>query len=159
SDIALEVTAAPAHLPIRWQAIRNPQDHASLGAAAAIPTVTRQAGNFYHATLDTNQKGSFRVRAYISCNTRNDYDEGEPSIPLNPVLADATLVADNTTNHQINATTNLTPAGFSIRNGQFRMGAAAAGVEMEVVADVTGGGADGRLGIDKVFAGLVNVND
>lgn len=167
-DIQLEVTvdpAAPVDLPISWDAVRNPDDHASLGRRNAKPTVTRDPANRRRATLNTNQRGSFRVRPYIDCNGRNEYSPGEPSIPLNLVLADATVRTNNTRGNQgsLSATLNVAAQRVRIRNGVWPAGAgltnadlAAAGMQMEINARVTGGGANGRLGIDRVFAGLVN---
>lgn len=160
-DIQLEVTAnpaAPVDLPIRWDAIRNPDDHGSLGGRRAVPTVTRDAANPRRATLNANQKGSFRIRPYIDCNGTNSYNEGEPSIPLNLVLADATVVADNSVADPTNINAGFIAAGFNVRNGAWNAGLAGAGMAMELVANVTGGGADGTLGLNCVFAGLVNVN-
>ncbi|HEV2881014.1 MAG TPA: OmpA family protein [Pyrinomonadaceae bacterium] len=163
-DIALDVTAAPAGLPIRWQAIRNPADHASLGNAAAVPTVTPNAVTANLATLNANARGSFRVRAFIDTNGNNTFEAGEPSLPLNLVLADATVVADNSAAHNagvISATLNA--AGLSIVNGVFPnvplspADLLTAGMAMELIADVTGGGADGLLGLNQVFSGVVNM--
>jgi hypothetical protein len=83
-------------------------------------------------------------------------------MPLNLVLADATLVADNSAGIVGNLTSAL-GAFVNIRNGTWpatwaaATGAGGAGMTMELVADVTGGGADGLLGLDKVFGGLVNM--
>jgi len=161
-DIALLVTVAPANLPLRWQAIRNPDDNATLGNAAAIPTVTPSAGNPDRAVLDADNKGSFRIRSYIDCNGNNQYSDGEPSIPLNLVLADVTVVADNSAGLNGNLISQGVNGGVTIRNGTWPATWAAAtanggaGMTMELVADVTGGGADGRLGLDRVLGGLVN---
>lgn len=157
-DIALVVTANPANLPIRWEAIRNPADHANLGAAAELPTLTADGGNAYQATLAADEKGSFRIRAYIDCNGNNNYDEREPSIPLNLVLANATLQADNCVAHPARFQVNWSPTWMQVKNGG-ASALATAGMVMEVLALVTGGGANGRLGLDKVFAGLVNVQN
>jgi hypothetical protein len=157
-DIDLEVTVAPAGLPIVWRAIRNPNDHASLGKAADIPTVTPNVADVKKARLNANQKGSFRVRAYIDTNNNNTFEDKEPSIPLNLVLADATVVADNSIAHPGNLSLGFDGGGnFRVGNGSFTGGLAGAGMAMELVADVTGGGADGRLGLDRVFAGLINM--
>jgi hypothetical protein len=167
-NIALEVTAAPAGLPIRWQAIRNKADAAKLGSSTEVPTVTSTAATPHKATLNTERGGSFRVRAYIDCNGSTTYSEKEPSIPLNLVLADVTLVADNSAANPgthapntVKATIDAT--GVLIENGKWPTGATLtatdlndAGMGMEIIADVTGGGADGTLGLDCVFAGLVN---
>ena len=168
-DIALEVTAAPPGLPIRWQAIRNPADHASLGNAASVPTIPAGSVAANPTALSANARGSFRVRAYIDTNGNNTFEAGEPSLPLNLVLADATFVADNSAAHNAGViSAQINAGGIRINNGAFPnvpLSAAAlqtAGMAMELIADVTGGGADGLLGLDHVFSGVVNmlrVND
>jgi outer membrane protein OmpA-like peptidoglycan-associated protein len=161
-DIQLEVTAAPAGLPILWQTIRNSDDHPSLGGVADLPTITPDATNVSRAELDTNQRGSFYIRVFIDANGNGTYEDREPSIPLKLILADSTVVADNSVGNAGVLSATISPAGVSIRNGAWAAlpltpaNLAAAGMAMELIADVTGGGADGRLGLDRVFAGLVN---
>ena len=169
-DIALEVTSMPPRLPIRWQAIRNELDHGGLGKAKDVPVVTPDARNVKRAKLDAGAKGSFRVRAYIDCNDSNKYEDlidREPSIPLNLVLANATLIRDDSAGNAGGAAGNLTTAigasFINITNGLWApppLTAAnlrQAGMGMKITADVTGGGANGCLGLDKVFSGLVNM--
>ena len=167
-DITLEVNSSPPGLPVLWQALRNEKDNATLGSATDLPTVTPDGGNPLKASLNANQKGSFRVRAFLDCNASTKYDDKidlEPSIPLHLVLANATVVADNSAS---NSGTNLsaTVAGSTIRitNGLWPTGATVsstdlgkAGMGMELIADVTGGGDDCLLGLDMAFAGLVNM--
>jgi hypothetical protein len=128
-----------------------------LGNAAAVPHVTPDA-NVTKAKLNTDQKGSFRVRAYIDCNGSNTYDDQidlEPSIPLNLVLADATVVTDNSVAAgPFPATVGQAGGGVEIANGVWTFGSA--GMNMELIADVTGGGNNGLLGLDCIFSGLVN---
>ena len=161
-DIALVLTAAPANLPILWAAVRNQLDHADLGGRTDLPTVTA-AANPYHATLDVNEKGSFRIRPYLDNNEDDHYSDGEPSIPLNLVLAKVHVVRDNSAGIRGNLIATGVAGVVSIRNGTWPgswaacLTAGGAGMTMELVADVTGGGADGRLGLDKVFGGLVNM--
>jgi hypothetical protein len=163
-DVALEVTCAPANVPINWQAIRNPQDHASLGAANAVPTVTPDGGDVTKAELDCDNRGSFRIRAFVDCNGTGQFEDREPSIPLNLVLADATVVADNSSANQGQLSATINAGGVGVRNGTWPAGGGAlsagdlanAGMAMDLTADVTGGGADGRLGLDRVFGGLIN---
>jgi hypothetical protein len=159
-NVALVLTAAPANLPLRWEAVRNPNDHASLGGAGAVPTVTAgafTAPNQYAATLNTNEKGSFRIRPYIDCNSDDRYSNGEPSMPLNLVLADVKRVRDNSVGLNTNLTSTINAGGVSIGNGVWNAGLPGSGMSMELVADVTGGGADGRLGMTEVFGGLINM--
>lgn len=159
-DTALVLTANPAGLPVEWAAVRNSADHATLGDVAAIPTVTPDGGNAYQAELNADDMGSFRVRAYIDTSGAGGYRAGDPSIPLNLVLANATVVQDNSVVHAANLDSMPAVHGaiggyVMIKNGDFSS-RASSGMDMEVVADLTGGGADGRLGLNKVFFGLVN---
>jgi hypothetical protein len=164
-DMELEVSTrpdAPVELPILWKAIRNPADHFSLGGMNGLPTITPKADK-RKAVLAADNKGSFRIRPFIDTNGNGKYNPKEPSMPLNLVLADATVVADNSAGIAGNLTSALTASSFDVRNGAWHvtwppcLAAGGAGMTMELVADVTGGGADGRLGLDKVFGGLVNM--
>jgi hypothetical protein len=169
-DISLEIKCAPAGLPIRWQAIRNEADHNSLGKKSDVPTVTRSGADAKKATLQSDGSGSFRVRAYIDCNGNRLYDDmvdREPSIPLNLVLANAVVVKDNSAGNSGGRAgtlqANVTGGGIDIVNGLWPGGATVskadlgrAGMGMELIADITGGGADGQLGLDRVFSGLIN---
>jgi hypothetical protein len=161
-DIALVLTAAPANLPILWEVVRNVLDHKDIGGKSDVPTVTA-AANVYNATLDTDARGSFRVRPYLDNNEDEKYSDGEPSIPLNLVLARVHIVRDNSAGIRSNLTAVGAAGSVNIRNGTWPASWAActaaggAGMTMEIVADVIGGGADGQLGLDKVFGGLVNM--
>lgn len=154
-DIVLDLTAAPAGLPIRWTAIRNPADHSSLGGRNDVPVVAVTA-NTLRATLGTGSSGSFRIRPYIDCNGSSKYDIGEPSIPLNLVLANAVVVSDRSRAKNANLRVDFVGGFMRIQNGLWTGGLTDAGMTMDLVADVTGGGPDGLLGINSVFAGLVN---
>jgi hypothetical protein len=169
-DIALRVTSAPAGLPIRWQAIRNELDHGGLGTATDVPALAPDPRNVKRAKLKAGAKGSFRIRAYIDCNDTNQYEDlidREPSIPLNLVLANAALVKDDSAGNAGGVAGNLTTAigasFINITNGLWAnppltsTDLKQAGMGMKITADVTGGGADGLLGLDKVFSGLVNM--
>lgn len=165
-DIALELTAKPdlpVDLDILWKAVRNKDDAGSIGGKTDLPTVTRDGADKRKAVLNANAKGSFRIRPYIDCNGLDEYSPGEPSIPLNLVLADAVMVADNSAGLNGNLTSALGGGILNVRNGTWPdtwaacIGAHGAGMTMELVADVTGGGANGRLGLNKVFGGLVNM--
>lgn len=162
-DIALEVTSAPAGLPLKWQAIRNPLDHTSLGDNHAVPPLKAEPGDARKAHLDANEKGSFYIRCYIDTSGSNAYLDGAPSIPLTLVLVNATVFADNSVANQAAlAPPTASATSVTVKNGTWPIGGlnaaalAAAGMAMELVADVTGGGANGLLGLDSVFVGLIN---
>ena len=165
-DIELEVTVLPdlpVDLDIQWRAVRNPKDKSAIGGKNDLPTVTRDGANKRKATLDANAKGSFRIRPYIDCNGVDEYSPKEPSIPLNLVLADVVFVADNSAGLNANLESGLGDDFAYVVNGEWPgtwaacIAAKGAGMTMELVADVTGGGADGRLGLNKVFGGLINM--
>lgn len=155
-DVKLDVTSSPAGVPIRWQAIRNSKDHATLGGAGAVPAVATATGS--STKVNMNASGSFRVRAYIDCNGSNKYEDEidlEPSIPLNLILANATMVTDNSAANAAFLSATAAAAGLvQVDNGEWNAGQGC--ISMSLVAKVTGGGVDGKLGLDQVFAGLVN---
>ena len=160
-EAKLELTATPAGLPIHWHVERNSADHASLGGAGALPTVTPQ-GDVTKATLKADDKGSFRIRPFVSCTGDNTFDPHHAPICLNLVLANATVVQDKSAAYTANLNVVRTNTQLRIDNGAWgppplsAATLAAAGCAMELIADVTGGGADGRLGLDQVFCGLIN---
>jgi hypothetical protein len=166
-DNELEVTATPAGLTIQWAAIRNTDDHASLGSATDLPTLTPDGGDSTKCILEADQKGSFRIRPFIDCNGSGTYDpeiDKPPSMPMNLILANATRVRDKSKGNQARLTHTTQPTFLSIRNGTWpavhrnptNADLNNAGMAMELDADVTGGGADGRLGLDMVFGGFIN---
>ena len=161
--VALEATARPAALPIHWHRERNSADHASLGAAGDLPTVAADAGDRSKAKLTLDEKGSFHIRPFVACKGDDTFDPDHAPICLNLVLANATVRRDRsqarTANLSVTATANT---HLRIVNGAWGPAPlsagtlSAAGMAMELVSDVTGGGADGRLGLDQVFCGLIN---
>jgi hypothetical protein len=165
-DITLQVTTRPAGMPILWQAIRNPADHGTIGTAGNVPTFAGSAvpgKGVAHpdlATLRCDQRGSFRIRAFLDTNGSKKFDNGEPSMVLNLVLIDATLIADRSTAHPERLVSGVSGGRFSVSNGNFpdpATGVAAnPGMNMDLDCDVLGGGHDGLLGLDKAFGGLVN---
>lgn len=165
-DIALEVITKPDRpidLPVLWKAVRNKDDHATLGDAQALPTITADRADCRKATLSANEKGAFHIRPYIDCNGVDEYSPGEPSLPLSLVLANVTVAEDNSAGLNGNLKATGTAGRVDVRNGTWPDTWAAAtqangaGMTMELVAEVTGGGVDGRIGLDRVFGGLVNM--
>lgn len=161
-DVEVKVTAAPANLPILWHAVRNKDDHKDLGKEDDVPGIKAKA-NVYEAVLDCDSGGSFRIRPFLDNNGDEKYSEGEPSIPLNLVLARVHIVKDNSKGINSNLIARGVGGGVEIKNGTWPgswaacLAAGGAGMTMEIVADLRGGGADGRLGLDKVFGGLINM--
>ena len=159
-DIKLELTGTPAGLPIQWDAVRNPDDHATIGGAGDKPTRARNAANFYECTLSANAKGSFRIRPFIDCNGSGNYEDLEPSIPMNLVLVDATVHADRSAPTTAAAPETITAALFQVSTGSWTTPAFTVGpndaMVMDLEVNLVGGGADGKLGLDRVFGGLQN---
>jgi hypothetical protein len=162
-NVALEATARPANLPMHWHRERNSADHASLGAAGDLPGLTPNAADKTKATLTLDQKGSFHVRPHVACQGDDHFDPDHAPICLNLVLAHATVSRDRSQAYPANLSVN-TAAHDQLRivNGGWGPAPlsaatlAGAGMAMELISDVTGGGADGRLGLDQVFCGLIN---
>jgi hypothetical protein len=161
-SVALEATALPAGLPLNWHRQRSAADHANLGGAGDLPTITPDAANRLKATLMLDQKGSFHIRPFVACKGDDTFDADHAPRCLNLVLADATVVRDRSAAHPGALSVQRENVWLSIINGAWGNAPlsadslANAGMAMELVSDVTGGGADGRLGLDKVFCGLVN---
>src|SRR5205085_10664020 len=107
-------------IPIKWKAVRNTADHASIGGKADLPTLAAHSSNDKRKqVLSCDQQGSFRIRPYIDTNGNDDYSPREPSMPLNLILANAALVQDNSAGFAANLRSNLNAGGgqFSVRNG------------------------------------------
>ena len=160
--VELMAVAQPAGLPMQWHRLRNSADHASLGGAGDLPTISPDASDRHKAALTLNQKGSFHIQPFVSCVGDATFDADHAPKCLNLVLADATVVRDRSAAHNTALSVNRQNTWLRIVNGAWGpapLSAATlanAGMAMELVSDVTGGGADGRLGLDQVFCGLIN---
>ena len=162
-DVELKATVRPAGTPVWWDVRRAPDDHATLGGAADLPTLIVDAGDHTKATLKLDKKGSFFVRVFADCTNSHVFDPGSAFRLLPTVLVDATLNADNTVTST--ATPPITPAvaGSNVRinTGTFnianvRSGVDTAAIYMNAAVDVKSGGPDGRRLLDCVFAGWIN---
>lgn len=160
-DILLELTAKPAGLPIEWDAVRNPDDDKKIGKPDEKPTRKRNAAKFTECELSADAKGSFRVRPFIDCNGTKEYEDLEPSIPMNLILVDVTLFgADKSAATTVATPETITPAAFRVSTGGWSTTAFKVegkdAMTMNLVVEIVGGGKDGKLGLDKVFGGLQN---
>jgi hypothetical protein len=160
-EVELKATVRPAGSPVWWDVRRAPDDHATLGGATDLPTLSVDAADHTKAKLTLNNKGSFFVRVFADCDNSHVFDPGSAFRLLPTVLVDVTLQADNTVASA--ASFNATVAGGSVRinTGSFNIANVRSGVEtaaiyMNAAADVTGGGPDGRRLLDCVFAGWIN---
>lgn len=160
--VRLRARVRPAGLPVRWHRARNSADHADLGGPADLPTLGADGADPARARLTLDQKGSFHIRPFVACQGDDTFDPEHAPRCLNLVLADATLVRDRSAAHNGQLQVQRQAGSVRIVNGNWGPAPlsaatlAAAGIAMELVCDVTGGGANGRLGLDQVFCGLIN---
>lgn len=172
--VNLRVNVEPANVPVSWDVKRDRRsgvgDHArvtSLRNNPAAPTITRNAGDRLRATLQSNAVGSFHICPYVDCNGNNslDFDDGrgrridrEPFMIMNLVLARVTLHRDNSIARSGRfRATPVAGNGIRVRSGTFNINAPnTAAIHLNTLANVVGGGNDGRRGLDKVFAGWIN---
>jgi len=152
----------------RWEVVRNPADNGGLAALAnALPTLSTNAGKTLNLSL--NSIGSFSVIQYDDTDNDGNLDPGEPSCYMNIIIArvsytsnsDQTLTRPNAITAGIGQTTHTVDGGMpqkaivaGVFFGQFQAGQA--GIEFEAKIDVVGGGADGRLGLDRLKSGWCN---
>ncbi|MFQ5719641.1 MAG: Ig-like domain-containing protein [Acidobacteriota bacterium] len=175
-SIPLVLTHLPAAAAIRWQVDRSMDDAAGLGGGTPA-LATTPAG----ADLGMNKRGSFLVSAYVDANANNVFDNGEPRVYLPYILIDIALNANNTATHSGNvalqfqgvctvtggacATNADCTGGADVCNwvshrattGMFNIATpATAGIYLAGDVDFTGGGPNGRRGMDRVFGGWIN---
>lgn len=174
APIALSVQVQPAGVPVSWSVQRDARpapdgDDAGVIALSpnALPTLTPNGGDPLKATLMADAVGSFHLRPFIDCNGDGAFqgdDAGgaridrEPFIIMNLVLLNVDLFRDDSVARSANMVATLTGAGgINVTGGTFNIAApAGAAVHMNVLADVVGGGGDGRRGLDRAFAGWCN---
>jgi hypothetical protein len=158
-DVTLTVTATDLGTRnVTFAVVRAPDDQASIGGAADLPTVTRTAATT--ATLQTDQKGSFQVLAFIDQNGNNRWDTTEKGITLPYILIRAEATFGAAGDRSL-----CRPAGLDARF-QPNAGAATAQSVQTVTGGVTaataavyfdgdvtllGGGINGTRGVDRAF--------
>lgn len=131
-----------------------------------MPAIT-QTGNAT-ATMNTNQRGSFFVLAFIDANRNNQRDINEQGVILPVTLVECRIenAADlrSTANPgQISIcfddiAGNVDTANYgwvSLTTGDFNS-QATAGVALDADVRLVGGGPDGKRGLDRVFMGWAN---
>jgi hypothetical protein len=173
--INLSVQVAPAGVPVSWRVQRDTRPLPDGDAQAVIdvspnplPKIDQSAADPLRATLLANAVGSFYIRPFVDVNKNNLFDLGidrEPFINMKLVLirVGGSIGATNSTNASIAQAANirLTPAaptsttGVRLATGGFA-NPAGAGVHNNAVIVVVGGGRNGRLGLDQMFAGWIN---
>jgi hypothetical protein len=165
-DIALALTAAatppPESLQIVWKAYRNPLDAGAIGGPGETPTLVAAAGDKLKAQLGLDERGAFRIRPFIDCNGSGEYEDREPSLPMNLVLVSAVMSgADRSTSTTVGNAVTVDSARFGIITGSFATAPftvpqpAGDAIVLNLDADLVGGGSDGTLGVDHVFGGVI----
>ncbi len=173
--IELSVAVNPAGAPVMWSIERavnpgtaDPIDHADVLAltGSALPTLDPTGSVTLNATLLPDSVGSFHVRAFIDCNGTNDFErhdaagariDREPYILMNLVLVHVTLSSDNSQTHPANFVGVAAGGGINVTGGTFNIGAPlAASIHMNAIVEIVGGGADGKLGLTRIFGGWIN---
>jgi len=174
-NLTVDIEPAAANAAVSWDVKRDRRpgqgDDAKIVALAGnkeAPTITPDAADKLKATLQADAVGSFHVCPYIDCNGSRTFDfddasgtriDREPHLIMNYLIVRAQGKTNTSVAQQANV--NITPAvptsasGVSVSTGNFASGAGA-GTHCKSVVEVTGGGPDGKRGIDYVFAGWVN---
>ncbi|MEU3461966.1 peptidoglycan-binding protein [Streptomyces sp. NPDC006733] len=170
--VQLSVDVTPAGTPVSWGAQRAAGIAAASGGndAAAIvnlhpagsaPTVTVVAGNDRHATLLTDNTGTFHVRPFVDGNGTGRFEykiDREPNIVLNLLLGRATLFKDDSVATAANFTAApLAGNGINVRSGTFDVNnPGTAAIHMNAQIDLVTGGANGRRLATRFFGGWFN---
>jgi hypothetical protein len=163
--IQLEAETSPPNVDVFFEARRATDDSGTLGAG--IPVITN-TGNTT-ATMDTNERGSFYVIAYIDANRNRQRDDNEPGIILPVIFVEARIQTPATEHRSVPNPGNLSVtfdgvAGnvdtgnytyVYVNSGDFNS-LATAGVALDADILLVGGGADGMRGLDRVFTGWMN---
>lgn len=174
APMALSVQVQPAGVPVRWSVQRDTRpapdgDDAGVIALSPnpLPTLTPDGGDPLKATLLADAVGSFHLRPFIDANGDAAFqgdDAGgaridrEPFIIMNLVFLNVALFRDDSIARSANMVAALTGAGgITVTSGAFAIAAPAGeAIHMNVLADVVGGGGDGRRGLNRAFAGWCN---
>ncbi len=177
TPVKLTVTVQPAGVPVSWSALRDTRPaqpavaaHANDGDDAAVvalspnavPTVSKTGAA--SANLLTDAAGSFRVRAFVNNNSSPAFDRDpatsdsfapDPFLLLNLVLVHVRLDHDDVQNHQTLVGVALGVGGIQTRSGVFDLlnQPNNTALHHNALCTIIGGGRDGRLGTDRVFAG------
>jgi hypothetical protein len=159
---------------VKWGAVRNTLDAAgiaTLNGNSAEPTVTQDGADVLKAKLSSDAGGSFHVVAFVDGNDDSKFNfadatgvriDREPYVALNVIMFYVMGLANNTITRSTAGSngTNKTPSGTfnspsGLSTGDFN-GAGNDAIDMDATVHVVGGGADGKLGLDKLFGGWLN---
>jgi pimeloyl-ACP methyl ester carboxylesterase len=176
SVTVIATTNPPATDPdvaIAFQAVRAPDDAASIGGAGDLPGLTPAGQNT--ATLVLNQTGSFQILAYIDTNGNGMRDTGETGWALPLAIVQASLppgsagsgvgnnmsmgYPGNISSMRIPSDTTSAWTSSALHTGAvpFNIDASppTSAVYLQAEIYAVGGGNDGSRGIDRFNAGWV----
>ena len=145
--IKLEVEVTPADTPTGWDVIRASDDHASLGAG--VPTLSVDGADTTKANLETNETGSFSVRAFGDCRGTGAFDISQDMKLFPVVLVRATLHQDNSVSHVGHIVPSVSGGQLRVPAGSFNISSPITeAMHLNATIDVVSGGANGRRHID-----------
>ncbi len=181
--IETEPAAAPGAVnpaPVLWKTFRDTRPHPDGDADEIVrmspkpePTIAQDPTDHLKAYLKADAVGSFRICPYVDCNGDGEFDfnddkgkriDREPYIMMNLVLIRAEGFQDNGLaqpwNIQILPPAGQTRANFvGIATSTDPPNAAWTGPNCvwhaNGIMTATGGGRNGELGLDKLFAGFI----
>lgn len=169
-DLQLSVEVRPKGVPVYWASIERARksgtpdfvDHAQI-ASESTPGIGSGGGLL--ASMDTDGVGSFHVRAYVNCNDIESWQgddsstgsriDREPFIVMNLVLVRVKLFANECLANRGHFAAVAAGGGIGVAGGTWGPPGENA-LQFQAKIDVVGGGPEGKLGLDRVFAGWVN---
>ncbi|MDB5048344.1 MAG: hypothetical protein JWO30_1415 [Fibrobacteres bacterium] len=167
--LKLSVEVEPAGVPVLWSVQRdtrpapNGDDATTIALSPKpLPTLKATSAGALSATVVADAVGSFHLRPFVDCNGNGTFEDGigfEPFIIMNLVL----IRIKGASNRSLARSSQIrvTPAvptsatGCGVSTGAFVNGTTSA-VHNDASVTVTGGGGDGKRGLDSLFGGWVN---
>jgi hypothetical protein len=150
--VRLRAEVMPQGVPYHWTVTRDGSDGEAVRALYANPLpVLRQTPD--GAELLTDAAGMFHIRAVAGDAAAGDDGEawGGPFSELETILVHAAVTGNTSSvNGRFCACARVTGAD------RFRLSSGSGGVTLEASVVLTGGGPDGRRGVDAVHGGWIN---
>lgn len=114
--------------------------------------------NEVNTTCNTDGRGAYRIRAFVDTNSDGKMDKTESGIIFRVCLVDITLIKKDVEGNKAHIANKLNhPSWVVVGTGAFGAYKLADVVMLGTCeADVLGGGADKKLGIDAVHIGWIN---
>jgi hypothetical protein len=165
--IQLSVQVAPAGVPVKWSAQRDKRpapdgDHKDIWKLPMLSRPVRTAADPLKARMIADGVGTFHVRPFVDCNGSGDFDADadiEPYLLFNLVcirIKGKSNTSVKGTKARVRPAAPTAATGCSVQSG----GAAAtawvpanAAAYSKATVTITGGGKDGRRGLDRLFTG------